>query len=317
MDVTVILVNWNQTDCTIRCLESIVQQTVRQTDLDYRIVVVDNGSDPDACDRLATYLGRQAYGQSIQLIKNRDNLGFAGGNNVGIRFAQEHYSPDYIWLLNNDIIVQPGALNQLGAAAAKYPEVRIWGSTIYELDPTLHFHCAGGFRYHAWLSVPSPISFPKAGDIPKGLYYPLPEMDYPSGAAMFIRADTFREFGLLDEMYFLYYEELDLVKQIGGKKYIAWCPDSVLHHQSGSSTGSKNPNAGQGSWIAHYYGNLSALKYTWKHHRLYLPSVFLFRFCMKSILFIYFRDFRSFAPLGKAYFDFLKWLFRRKSAGIT
>lgn len=313
MEVVIVLVNWNQSKITIRCIESLFQNTQADPSFSFRILIVDNNSHKKSVRLLEQYLSGNPYGQAVQLIKNDRNAGFAGGNNVGIRFAQDHYAPDFIWLLNNDIIVQQGALNKLVAAASQYPQPKIWASTIYEVFPELHFHCAGGFRYNSLFSIPTPITLSSHENLPGGLHYPLPEMDYPAGASMFIKADTFQEHGLMDETYFLYYEELDFVHQIGGKSHLAWCPDSILYHQSGKSTGSKNPNRGEGSWIAHYYGNLSALKYTWRYYPAYFPLVFLFRFLSKSILFIRNRDYASFQPLRKAYIDFFRWLSEPKN----
>ncbi|MCB0630655.1 MAG: glycosyltransferase family 2 protein [Saprospiraceae bacterium] len=311
MQIAVILINWNQSETTIRCIQSLLANQPEESEGQLFVVVVDNHSHDDELARIETYILQYETEPIIYLIKNDRNAGFAGGNNVGIRHALEHYRPDYIWLLNNDVIVQPNALTALIRAARKYPAFKIWGSTIYELQPHLHFHCAGGFRYNALLSIPTPITFPPPEKLPTGLYYPLPEMDYPAGVSMFVKADVFRTTGLMNETYFLFYEELDLVHQIGGKWHIGWCPDSILHHQSGKSTGSKDPNKGQGSHIAHYHGNLSALKYTWRYHPLYLPVVFIFRLFVKSILFLRHRDYRAFRPLYLAYADFLRWLFAK------
>lgn len=304
MNLTVILVNWNQSETTLRCLQSLLEHTRDEGSFVYRAIVVDNASSPAEIAKLEK--GIAPHSDWVTLLKHATNAGFAGGNNIGIRHALRTQQPDYIWLLNNDIIVQEGALNALVAAARKYPKIKIWGSTIYELHPTLHFHCAGGFRYNALFSIPTPIRLEQGRAFPKGIYHPLPEMDYPAGASMFVKSEVFIETGLMNEMYFLYYEELDLVRQIGGRKHLAWCPDSVLHHESGKSTGSQNPNDGRGSWIAHYYGNLSALKYTWRYHRLYFPVVYCFRLLSKSVLFLLHRDFRAFAPLLKAYSNFFR-----------
>lgn len=308
MKTTVILVNWNQARTSIHCIKSIFQNTKIESDFSLQVIVVDNNSKTEFVELLENFLEDSPHKNSIHLIKNLTNTGFAGGNNTGIKYTLAKHAPDYIWLLNNDVVIQEGALNHLAAAAQKHPEIKIWGSTIYEMYPRLHFHCAGGFQYNPLLSIPTPITFPKQQRLPSGLYHPLPKMDYPAGAAMFVRAEVFRESGLMNEDYFLYYEELDFVRQIGGKAHLAWCPDSVLHHQSGASTGSRNPNLGEGSRIAHYYGNLSALKYTWYYHRRYFPVVFLFRITAKSLLFIKHREFTGFAPLFGAYLDFFRWL---------
>lgn len=311
MNITINILNWNQPKATIRCLESIIQNTCNDTANTYSVIVVDNDSEDSQLSILEEYLNR-TFPFPIQLIKNQQNLGFSGGHNCGIRHALDYCNPDYIWLLNNDIILQPNALNSLIQASTRYSDKKVWASTIYELHPNLHFHCAGGFRYNTILSIPTPIPRPVDVSLTKDLYYELPEMNYPSGASMFVKAQVFKETGLLSEHYFLYYEELDLVHQIGGKKHIAWCPASILHHEGGLSTDSKNPNTGKGSDIAHYYGNLSALKYTWLYHKWYLPMVFLFRLGAKSVLFLWHRDLAGFRPLMKAYIDFFRWVSGRK-----
>lgn len=309
MRVAVILINWNQSEITIRCINSLLAHLPTEGGHIFRVIVVDNNSSKEEVQLLEKYVQKQ---EAVHLIKHHKNAGFAGGNNVGIRHAFANYQPHYIWLLNNDVIVQPNAPGTLVRAAHQHPEVKIWGSTIYELQPSLHFHCAGGFRYNSLLSIPTPITFTPPNALPTGLFHHLPDMDYPAGVSMFVQAEVFKETGLMNETYFLFYEELDLVHQIGGKEHIAWCPDSVLYHESGQSTGSQNPNEGKGSPIAHYYGNLSALKYTWLYHPFYLPMVLIFRLLAKTFLFLKYRDLGAFAPLRRAYVDFFRWLFSPK-----
>lgn len=311
MKISIVLLNWNQTAITIRCIESVFMRTGQSQVFNFSLVVVDNGSETVEVKALAKFIAQHAA-KSIHLIQHPSNTGFAGGNNIGIRYALDQHVPDYIWLLNNDTILQERALDQLALAAMSQPQIKVWGSTIYELHPKLHFHCAGGFRYNTLLSIPSPLPLPVGVDLKDDLYHITHGMDYPAGVSMFVRADVFQKHGLMCEDYFLYYEELDLVQQIGGKQHLAWCPSSILHHEAGQSTGSKNPNEGRGSFIAHYYGNLSALKYTWKYHKSFFPFVFIFRAAAKSLLFLKHRDLRAFAPLSKAYLAFFKWLFRNE-----
>ena len=130
-------------------------------------------------------------------------------------------------------------------------------------------------------------------------------LDYISGVSMFVRADVFDE-GMLDEKYFLYYEELELVRLAGGKGKLAWCPASVVYHTGGATTGGADPNRGRGSYAAHYYGNRSALRYTWKYHKMYFPLVFLFRLVAKSVLFIRYGEWGGFGPMLRAYWDFMR-----------
>ena len=235
------------------------------------------------------------------LLEAAENKGLAAGLNIGIKHALKHHDPDYLWLLNNDSEVALDSLEALLHSVDKHPDRRIWGSTIYDLEDRNKLQCAGGFRYYPMLSIPVPL---KPVALPDAVYHPAPKMDYVSGISMFIPAGCFERFGSLDESYFLYYEELELVRQFGGKKYIAWCPASKIFHKGGGSTGGADPNRGKGSWAAHYYGNLSALKYTARYHPWYLPLVWIFRLIAKSILFFKYGDWRGFRPMLKAFWDF-------------
>jgi len=121
--VFIIVLNWNGKDDTLECLGSLQQ-------LDYpnfETVVVDNGSTDGSEDVI-----RSAF-PSVNFIQTGRNLGYAGGNNVGIKHALSH-GADYVWLLNNDTTVDPNALTALVETAQADPKIAVVGSKIFYYD---------------------------------------------------------------------------------------------------------------------------------------------------------------------------------------
>ena len=302
MRLSIILVNWNNSDDTQACLQSLAVAQALSQEMDVQIVVVDNHSDPAERARLAT-IEDTLDKATTTFLHRPGNGGLAAGYNTGIRYCLEHFHPDAIWLLNNDTRVDAQCLAVWQAALSAHPHIRIWGSTIYTMNTPPALFCTGGFRYHAALSIPFPLR-EQSKVSREDLYQRLPGMDYVSGISMCVKADCFVRHGLLDESYFLYYEELELVRQCRGRDAIAWCPASIVYHKGGGSTGSHDPNRGMGSPMAHYYGNRSALVYTRRHHPWFLPLVVVLRLIAKSALFVRYGEWSGFKPLLLAYRDF-------------
>src|SRR5689334_13312211 len=125
--VSVVLLNWNGWKDTIPCVESLRQLGYANV----QIVVVDNASTDESEERI------RAACPDVTLLQSGANRGFAGGNNVGIRYALEH-SADYVWLLNNDTLVRPNTLSALVARAESDPRIGFVGSKIlYASRPDL------------------------------------------------------------------------------------------------------------------------------------------------------------------------------------
>ena len=292
--VVLSILNWETPELTCRCL----QGALALEGVEPWILVVDNGSRDDSVARLRAFVQGQANPR-LRLIESPVNLGYAGGNNLAIRHALAELDPHFIWILNSDTLPRPDALRHLLAAARSRPEVAIWGSTL--LDATgQRLELAGGCHYHPCLSLhrEALAGLPLA-ELPKARL-PRP-LDYVAGAAMLVRADCFRRHGLLNEEYFLFFEELDLVRRVGRER-IAWCPAAQVLHLGGASM---KKRAGL-SPLAEYHANLSALRYTWRHHRHCFPFMALFRLGAKSLQHLPPRRWPLYRPLWRAYWDFFR-----------
>ena len=120
--VCIIILNWNGLKDTLECIDSIKKIKYRN----YKIIVVDNASSNNEAKEI-----HEAYPNELDVIKNEANYGYTGGNNIGIEYAMSKYKPDYILILNNDIIVHPEFLDQLVIATLSDSTIGIVGGKVY------------------------------------------------------------------------------------------------------------------------------------------------------------------------------------------
>jgi len=192
--VAIIILNWNRVRDTIECLESVAK-------VDYplfEIVVVDNGStdgSPEAISQLFP---------DFSLIVNEENVGYAEGNNVGIRYALTQ-GFDYVCLLNNDTIVDRSFLESMVDAAEADPRAGIVGPTVYYFDkPNIIWSAGGTIDWSRGLPLLRAFN-----EEDEGQYGEVAEVDYVTGCAMLVRLAMAKDLGLLDPRFFMYFEEVD------------------------------------------------------------------------------------------------------------
>jgi GT2 family glycosyltransferase len=220
--IYLIILNWNGLSDTLECLESVFS-------LDYpnfKVIVVDNGSHDDSCPEI-----KAKFPTSV-LIENHVNLGFAEGNNVGIRYAMQH-GADYIFLLNNDTVVDPQILRELLGASQKYNDKGIFGAQIYYYSKPDKIWYAGV----KW--EPSSSSFNHLEDeLCKDL---IEETDYACGCALFLRANIVDKIRLLDSKFFLTFEETDWCYRAKRAGIGSYCvANAKVYHKISTSFGGSN-----------------------------------------------------------------------------
>lgn len=192
--VTVIL-NWNLPQETLACVNSLLQGTYPRQ----HIVVVDNGST----DHSVTWL-RNELEERIDLLETGKNLFFAGGNNIGIRYALD-MAADYVLILNNDTQVAADMISKLVATALQYPQAGILAPMIYYGSDRSRIWALGSQKRRGW-PFPSDIGKKK---IDRGQYSAPLFVDYVTGCAMLVRKEVFQHIGLFDPQYQMYYEDVD------------------------------------------------------------------------------------------------------------
>jgi GT2 family glycosyltransferase len=216
-----IIVNWNGWADTLRCLESVNTNLYDNVSL----LLVDNGSTDDSVSRI-----RSAF-PDLEIIESKVNLGFGSGNNLGIRYALES-GANYVWLLNNDTIVQPNTLAELVSHAELHPELGEIGSVLYYAQDPSRIQAWGGGKVNLWTGTSRHYHHPVK----------IEKLDFLTAASVLIPMEVLRKVGLFDEGYFMYWEDTDLsfrIKAAGWQLGVA--PDAKLLHKEGTSTGATNP----------------------------------------------------------------------------
>jgi hypothetical protein len=194
--VSIVILNWNGLADTLECLRSLRALRYERC----RIVVVDNGST----DGSAAALRTAAADGSFELVEAGANLGYAGGNNLGIHRALEG-GADFVLVLNNDTIVDPDLLDELVEAAARFPDAGCFGPWIYYLDDPERLW----FTRSEWGSKGATFNAPGKGRLAAELSKEVTSTQYVCGAALFFRAEVANRIGLFDERFFLVYEDSD------------------------------------------------------------------------------------------------------------
>ncbi|MBI2143981.1 glycosyltransferase family 2 protein [Candidatus Woesearchaeota archaeon] len=227
--VDIILLNWNNYELTKDCLESLEEVAYSS----FRTIVVDNGSASDVPKLKAL----RKKGFSFTLIENSKNLGFAEGNNVGIRHALGGKA-DYLLLLNNDTVVHPDFLSCLVAEAEKDKKTGIASPLIYYYDEPKRVWY-GGARFNFWHGD---ARHEHLNETDTGQFGTARETGYGSGCAMLVRREVFEKTGVLDAFFFIYYEETDFCTRARMKGYaIKLVPEAKIWHKVSASTQKASP----------------------------------------------------------------------------
>jgi GT2 family glycosyltransferase len=244
--VTVVIVNYRTPGLVIDCLRSLAPEVRDQAGC--RVVVVDNCSEDGSAERIGATIRDEGAGRWAEVWPLRQNRGFAAGNNAALRpLLAGPNPPDYLWLLNPDTVVRPGALRALVEFLDERPEVGIVGSRLEDPDGTPQ---RSAFRFPgiaselergARLGLLSTL-LGRYLVAPPVRHHPHPA-DWVSGASMLVRREVFRSTGLLDETYFLYFEETDFCRRAARANWRCWyVPYSRVVHLVGQSSGVKQGN---------------------------------------------------------------------------
>jgi hypothetical protein len=192
--VYVIILNWNGLQDTLECLESVYK-------LDYtnfQVIVVDNGSR----DNSAAVI-RENYPQVI-IIENRENLGYTGGNNMAMHYAMDHES-DYIWLLNNDTVVEPDTLSNLITAAKNSPNIGLISPIIYDYyNPNKIQFCGSYIDWNKQVIV-----YTRSVEESKIWQNTYSQLMCLWGTALLIKRDLIKNIGYLNDRFYAYWEDTE------------------------------------------------------------------------------------------------------------
>ncbi len=291
------VVNWNGWRDTLTCVDSMRGIAAPAFDL----LICDNGSSDGSCSHLQEW-ARRALGpctesrsdlgsqgcvvsyhaahplegmgvvKSVHVMRLEGNAGYAGAINRCIEWGQKALSPTAFWLLNNDVRVEPEALSHLVACARSGPASGLCGSLLLEWTDPERIQAIGGiFRWS--LGVGGHLTrLPPSVSSEQRVFT---DVDYPVGASLFVTNEFVQKVGLMDDSYFLYFEEMDWVER--GRRH-GFRPAVALHskvrHKQGASTGSSG-GVRDLSMLSEYYSVVNRLRFTRKFAPWRLPIVWL------------------------------------------
>lgn len=303
MRCCVILLNWNRWQDTIECLESIFRLDAQ----DFRVVVCDNASGDGSMEKIRQWArGELAAGCAneqlreltsppvpkpvafvemtreqaergaaseeapLTLIANGANLGFAGGNNVALRYALRDPQCEHFWLVNNDTVVQPEALSAMLRLMRQRPEVGLCGSLNLSYHHPKEVQAEGGRPYCRWTAR---VQTPPLRMVEELDSQP-PPMDYVSGASMLASRAFLETIGLMEESYFLYFEEHDWAMRAKGKFQLGYARESVIYHKEGATIGSSADRMKR-SLLSEKYLSRNRVVFTKRYFPWALPTVLI------------------------------------------
>lgn len=241
MNVLVVIVNYKTPVLAIDCLESLA--AADGLPADSRVVVTDNLSPDDSVARIQTAIDEHGWSKWAKLMPLPRNGGFAYGNNEAIRPALlDRDRPDYVLLLNSDTRVYPGAIRTLVEFLQSHPEAGMVGSRLEDPDGTCQFST---FRFPSfWSEMDESLRLGPLHRLLKDRVTLVPTpaeaapVDWVAGASLLIRREVFDTIGLLDDGFFLYYEETDFCLRAARAGFPCWYePKSRVMHLIGQSTG--------------------------------------------------------------------------------
>lgn len=244
-DISIITINYNGLQETRELIESLRQYHPK---VSYEIIVVDNGSIQNEAIIL------QKNYPYIQTIRSEQNLGFAGGNNLGIRAA----NGECIFLLNNDTFVADDSLTYLYEILNKSPKAGAVSPKIKFAFPPQNIQFAGFTPLSKYTLRNQAIGY---GEPDKAQFDTPQETNFLHGAALMVKREVIENIGLMPEIYFLYYEEMDWCSRMLDHGYQLWYePRCTIYHKESRSTGKDSP-------LKTYYLTRNRLLYTWRNRQ--------------------------------------------------
>lgn len=286
--VSIIILNWNGLNDTLECLESLIKVNYNN----FRVVVVDNNSSNDDVEKL-----REQFDDFIdKIIVNDSNLGFSGGNNVGIKYALEN-GADYVLLLNNDTFVEPDFLSKLVEKDDQQKGIGILTPMItYYTEPEKIWSAGGN------------ISNIKASGFTFGHNQKAAEYEFDkfctfaSGCCMLIKKEVLEDVGLLDENYFLYLEDTDFSYRTITTGYkILYVGSAKVYHKVFSTTGKES------GLLPLYYSVRNRLYFAKKNFGITFYASFLYLLIVFSFKILFLNKFDK-KMMEVVYFSFIDFL---------
>jgi GT2 family glycosyltransferase len=231
MKISAIIVSWNAKEFLLECIDSILSQKVPAS---LEIIVIDNASSDGSAEAV------KAKFPDVKLICNKDNYGFAKGNNIGIKASDG----DYLFLINSDVVVREGCLNKMIEYMNEHPKIGILGPKIVGTNDRVQRSCMG--YPSLWNALTRALAldslFPGSKLFGGQLltfwgHDEVRAVEVINGCFWMLRRSAMQEVGLLDESFFIYGEDIDWCKRFNESGWkVVFFPDAEAIHYGGASS---------------------------------------------------------------------------------
>ncbi len=269
--VAIIILNWNSSEVTIECLDSLSNISHR----DFHVFLVDNASGIGEYELINQYVEGKSH---ISLISLAYNYGFAEGNNIGMRIAETQYQPDYYLLLNNDTLVDPKFLENLIAASLEKAEIGIAVPKIFFYEPADRLYYAGGYinkligmgEHYGWQQKDN-VQY----DVKK-------EVAFANGCCMLIANKLYKSIGNLNRNFFANIEDVEYSYRCGKAGFgIIYVPTAIVIHKEGYAS-----KRNKGQWFRIYLSTRNLILFYKERTEWYKPLLFLPYFTFRWIVYM-------------------------------
>lgn len=276
--LAIVIINWNSYEVTRTTILSLRKTTFTI----YDIILIDNYSTDGSIELLEKEF------MDIVILKSNENLGFAGGNNIGIQYSIEQ-GYEFTMLLNNDVEVESNFLEPLVSHLDCNQEIGAVQPLIYfHHDRTLIWNA--GCKYNSWLGITISKGYNQR-DKDQNERFKDKKIDWITGCAFMVRTNILKEVGALNTKFFIYYEDVDLSFRIKKAGYqLAYVPQSIIYHIAGVSHKSKEKTKeGYISSKVHYLNSRNRIWFLKKYVKIYaIPTVLLYQLIYFFAVGIYF-----------------------------
>ncbi len=298
----IVLVNWNRWADTIECLESVFRSTIP-----LRVVVIDNGSDDGSLDKIEQWaagtlastpikpdmarfsqpplpkpIGVRRLAQAdlgtatgpsdavLTLIDSGGNLGFAGGNNLGLRLLLSDPRMNYFWLLNNDTVIEQTAAAALVTRMSTTHNVGMCGTVVRFYHQPDMVQALNGSRFNLWTGQSQGIGSRQPITTPFDPKRVVDQTDFVLGASLAVSRPFLETVGPMEDRYFLYFEEIDWAARNDRRFKTAFAHGAIVYHKEGGSIGSSG-RPGARSVLSEYWLTRSRLAFIRRNRPILLP----------------------------------------------
>ncbi|MFA5582556.1 MAG: glycosyltransferase family 2 protein [Paracoccaceae bacterium] len=299
--LAVVMINWNRSSDTIEALESLLR-----SDIAIRVIVIDNASSDDSLERIRAWAsGAEPYqppagplgrltrpplakpiafqeltdeealttrpgGEQLTLLKSAENRGFAGGNNIAMRYAMKDPAIAYCWCLNNDTVVEPAAARALLTQMDATHKIGMCGTQVRYYHRPGVWQQLNGSRFSLLTGQSKGIGGNQPVTRPFNARQIAEETDFVLGASLAVSRAFLETVGYMEESYFLYFEEMDWSVRNRGRFTMAFARGAIVYHKEGGSIGSSGKKGGRTA-ASEYYLLRSRLKFYRRNFPWLLP----------------------------------------------